>query len=313
MADSKPVVVQAEALPPFVEEKLGRTFTVRKLFEAADLDAMIAETAPETRGMAVDGAADAELIAAFPKLEIIAANSVGVDAIDLKAAEAGGIIVTNTPDVLNDCVADMAMALALATSRMLLECDQFVRAGRWPEDEKPLAWRVSGKRIGILGLGRIGKVIARRAAGFDMEIGYHGRNPQDGIEHRYYANLVELAADSDFLVVACPGGAETRHLVNAKVLGALGRDGILVNIARGSVVDQRALVTALKSRAIRAAGLDVFEDEPNVPPELFALDNVVLQPHQGSSTFETATAMGDLMIDNLVRHFDRRDVLTRVV
>lgn len=313
MADAKPDLVQAEPLPPFVAEKLETLFTVHKLFEADDRDAMIQATADATRGFAVDGAADAALIAAYPKLEIIAANSVGVDAIDLQAAAERNIIVTNTPDVLTGCVADMAIALWLAATRRLVECDRFVRDGTWTETKPPISWRAWGKRLGIIGLGKIGKAIAERAAAFGMTIAYHGRNRQDGVAYPYYDDPVALAADSDVLILACPGGQETRHLVNAKVLGALGGDGILVNVARGSVVDQSALVTALRGKAIRAAGLDVFEDEPNVPKELFALDNVVLQPHRGSSTVETATAMGDLMIENLVRHFDGLDVLTRVV
>ena len=312
MADAKPDIVQAEPLPPFVAEKLESLFTVHKLFEAPDRDAMIQATAETTRGMAVDGAADAALIAAYPKLEIIAANSVGVDAIDLAAAAERDIIVTNTPDVLTGCVADMAIALWLAATRRLVECDRFVRDGAWPKTKPPLSWRAWGKRLGIIGLGKIGKAIAERAAAFGMTIAYHGRNRQDDVPYAYYDDPVALAADSDVLILACPGGQETRHLVNAKVLGALGADGILVNVARGSVVDQPALVTALRGKAIRAAGLDVFEDEPNAPKELFALDNVVLQPHRGSSTLETATAMGDLLIENLVRHFDGLDVLTRV-
>ncbi len=264
------------------------------------------------RGLAVDGAADAGLIAAYPKLEIIACNSVGVDGIDLEAARARGVIVTNTPGVLTDCVADMAFALLLAATRRIAEGDRLVRAGDWPRRELGLGWRVTGKRLGIIGLGRIGRAIARRAAGFEMSVAYHARNRQDDVDYVYHADPASLAAESDVLALSCPGGDVTRHLVDGQVLAALGPDGILINVARGSVVDETALVAALANRSIRAAGLDVYQDEPNVPAELFALDNVVLAPHQASATVETRRAMGELLVENLVRHFAGKPVLTPV-
>ncbi len=312
MTETKPEIVQAEPLPPFVVEALASNFVLHSLVEAGDPTRLIAETAPTARGLAVDGAADAALIAAYPKLEIIACNSVGVDGIDLEAAKARGVIVTNTPGVLTDCVADMAFALLLAATRRIVEGDRLVRAGEWPLGEPGLGWRATGKRLGIIGLGRIGRTIARRAAGFEMSVAYHGRYRQDDIDLIYHADPISLAAESDILVLSCPGGDATRHLVDGRVLAALGPDGILVNVARGSVVDEAALVAALANRTIRAAGLDVFQDEPNVPAELFALENVVLAPHQASATVETRRAMGELLVENLVRHFAGEPVLTPV-
>ena len=312
MNEPKPEVVQAEPLPDFVVEQLRSHFTLHRLIDAPDRAQFIAETAAGVRGFAVDGAADAALIAAYPKLEIIACNSVGVDAIDLAAAKARGVIVTNTPGVLTDCVADMAMALLLAASRRIAAGDRLVRAGGWPSGEPALGWRLTGKRLGIVGLGRIGRAIARRAEGFEMSVAYHGRHRQADVDYAYHADPVSLAAWSDILALSCPGGAATRHLVDQAVLAALGPDGMLVNVARGSVVDEAALVGALSARSIRAAGLDVFTDEPNVPAALFGLDNVVLAPHQASATVETRRAMGDLLVENLVRHFAGQPPLTPV-
>lgn len=312
MTEPKPEIVQTEQLPPFVVEALARKFILHSLIETPDPARLIAETAPIVRGLAVDGVANAALIAAYPKLEIIACNSVGVDGIDLAAAKARGVIVTNTPEVLTDCVADMAFALLLAATRRIAEGDRLVRAGDWPRRKLGLGWRATGKRLGIIGLGRIGRAIARRAAGFGMSVAYHARNRRDDVDFVYHADPVSLAAESDILALSCPGGDATRHLVDGRVLAALGSDGILVNVARGSVVDETALVAALATGSIRAAALDVFTDEPNVPAELFALDNVVLASHQGSATVETRRAMGDLLVENLTRHFAGRPVLTPV-
>ncbi len=295
-------------------EPMEREFTVHKLWQAKDRPKLIAEVAGRMRAIQTTGThgADAELIAALPKLEIISCCGVGGDAVDLDAARKRGVIVTNTPDVLNECVADLAMGLAVATLRRISLGDRYVRAGGWLKSPLPLAEKVGGKTMGILGYGRIGKAIAKRAEAFGMRIVYHGRHEQAGVAHRYYASLTGMARDCDVLMVICPGGAATRHLVNAEVLKALGPEGTLINVARGSVVDEQALVKALAEGSLGAAGLDVFESEPRAPEALLAMDNVVLQPHVGSATHETRKAMGDLTVDNLRAHFAGKPVLTPV-
>jgi lactate dehydrogenase-like 2-hydroxyacid dehydrogenase len=293
---------------------MERDFTVHKLWQAKDPAALIAEVSSRVRGIQTGGGhgADAKLMDALPKLEIISCFGVGVDAVDLDAAKRRGVIVTNTPDVLNECVADLAMGLTLATLRRISLGDRFVRAGSWLKGALPLAQKVGGKTMGILGYGRIGKAIAKRAESFGMRIVYHGRKPQAGVAHKYYASLSEMARDCDVLLVICPGGAATYHIVNAEVLQALGPEGTLINVARGSVVDEQALVKALADGSLGAAGLDVFESEPKVPEALFGMDQVVLQPHVGSATHETRKAMGDLTVDNLRAHFSGKRVLTPV-
>ncbi len=293
---------------------MERDFSVHKLWQAKDRDALINQVGGRIRGIQTTGGhgADAKLIGALPKLEIISCFGVGVDAVDLDAAKQRGVIVTNTPDVLNDCVADLAMGLTVATLRRISLGDRYVRSGSWLKGAMPLAEKVGGKTMGILGYGRIGKAIAKRAEAFGMHITYHGRKPQAGVAHRYYASLVEMARDCDVLMVICPGGAATQHIVNAEVLAALGPEGTLINVARGSVVDEQALVKALANGSLGAAGLDVFEAEPKVPEALLAMDNVVLQPHVGSATNETRKAMGDLTVDNLRAYFSGKPVLTPV-
>jgi len=301
-------------LPPhFVE--LERDFALHRLPASADAQpAFLKPLADRLRLVQTTGTAgcSAAVIDALPKLEIIACVGVGVDAIDLARAKARGIKVTNTPDVLNDCVADLAIGLMIAVSRRLAVGDRYVRDGKWLKGGLPIASRVARKRLGILGLGKIGKAIAKRAAAFDMEISYHGRTRQADVPYRHYADLAEMAGDVDFLVVICPGGAATRNLVNDKVIRALGRKGILVNVARGSVVDEPALVKALQDGALGGAGLDVFAAEPKVPPELFAMENVVLEPHIGSATTETRLDMGNLAIANLRAHLAGKPLLTPV-
>jgi len=293
---------------------MEQDFTVHKLWQAKDRAALVAEVGGRIRGIQTTGGhgADAGLIAALPRLEIISCFGVGVDAVDLDAAKQRGVIVTNTPDVLNECVADLAMGLTLATLRRISLGDRYVRGGSWLKGALPLAEKVGGKTMGILGYGRIGKAIAKRAEAFGMRIVYHGRKPQAGVAHKYYASLTGMARDCDVLMVICPGGAATHHIVNAEVLKALGPEGTLINVARGSVVDEPALVSALADGSLGAAGLDVFESEPKVPEALFALDQVVLQPHVASATHGTRKAMGDLTVDNLRAHFSGRPVLTPV-
>ena len=296
-------------------EAMERDFAVHKLWQSKDKPALLAQVRDRIRGIQSFGVygVDAKLMDALPKLEIIANVGVGVDAIDLDAAKQRRVIVTNTPDVLNECVADLAMGLTVATLRRISLGDRYVRAGSWLKGALPLGHKVGGRTMGILGYGRIGKGIAKRAEAFGMRIVYHGRKPQPGVAHKYYPSLTEMARDCDVLMVICPGGAATHHIVNAEVLSALGPEGTLINVARGSVVDEQALVKALADGTLGAAGLDVFESEPKVPEALFAMDQVVLQPHVGSATHETRKAMGDLAVDNLCAHFSGKPVLTPVV
>jgi len=312
----KPELLMVSPIPPRVAEALKSDFVLHDYFRAADKPAMLKDVGGKVRGylsFASAGGADAALMDATPKVEIIANWGVGYDRVDAAAAKARGIIVTNTPDVLTACCADLAMALILAVARRVAEGDRYVRAGDWPKlGALRLGTRVNGSRLGIVGLGRIGKAAARRAEAFDMRIAYYGRNRQTGAPYDYYDDPVTLAENSDFLLLTCPGGAETHHLVNAEVLTAIGPEGFLVNIARGSVVDEAALLTALKEGRIAGAALDVFAKEPQVPAELMTMDNVVLQPHQSSATTATRRAMDDLVVENIRLHFAGRPVRTPV-
>ena len=296
-------------------ERLLQEFSALKLWEAADRDAALKAAAPRMRALAHFGHSrvDARLMDALPKLEIISNFGVGVDQIDLDAAKQRRIIVTNTPDVLNECVADCAMALVLNTLRKFPQSEAYLRSGYWPtRGPYPLTTSLGGKTLGILGLGRIGEAIAKRAQSFGMKIRYHNRNRKN-VPYAYDPDPVALAKNSDVLLAVTPGGAGTAKLVNARVLDALGPQGYLVNIARGSVVDEAVLLRYLQEKKIAGAGLDVFEHEPDVPPEFFALDNAVLYPHVASATVETRKAMGDLQVENLHLHFAGKQVLTRVV
>lgn len=296
-------------------ERLVQEFSAIKLFEAADRAAALKEAAPRVRGLAHTGHAkvDAALMDALPKLEIISNFGVGIDQIDLEAAKKRGIIVTNTAGALNECVADCAMALVLNTLRKLPQAEAYLRAGDWQaRGNYPLGTSIGDKTLGILGLGRIGEAIAKRAQAFGMKIRYHNRNKKD-VPYAYDVDAVSLARNADVLLVITPGGADTDKLVNAQVLDALGPQGYLVNVARGSVVDERVLLRYLQEKKIAGAGLDVFEQEPRVPPEFFTLDNAVLTPHVASGTHETRKAMGDLQIENLHLHFAGKPVKTPVV
>ena len=309
----KPEVVAVRPYMPEVMAALEQDFVLHRLWEAVDQQALLAE-ARGARGLATTGdmGADAALIDALPNLEIISCMGVGTDAIDIAHARTKGIAVTYTPDVLNDEVANMAVALLLAVTRQICVGDRYVRDGKWLEKPMALCRTVVARRCGILGLGRIGKAIAKRAETLGCEILYHGRHEQPDQPYRYYADLVAMARDSDFMIVITPGGAATQNLVTREVLDALGPEGVLVNVARGSVVDEPALVAALQEGRLGGAGLDVFAEEPKVPEALFAMDNVVLQPHQGSATVETRTAMCNLVVDNLRAHFAGRPLLTPV-
>ncbi|MEK1904555.1 MAG: 2-hydroxyacid dehydrogenase [Pseudomonas sp.] len=252
----------------------------------------------------------AALLECLPNLRAICSFGVGHDAIAVEVARQRGIAISTTPDVLNDCVADLAMGLVIDTARQLPAADRFVREGRWLAGHYPLTRKVSGKRLGIVGLGRIGKDIARRAEGFAMPVRYHNRRADPSSHYGYEADLQALARWADFLVLACPGGAATHHLIDAAVLEALGPQGILINISRGSVVDQSALVAALLAGTLGGAGLDVFEAEPRVPEALFSLPNVVLLPHVGSGTEETRLQMEELVLANLQAFIDNGELLT---
>lgn len=294
---------------------LQQEFTCRLLHEAKDRDAFLTQHAASVRGLATFGpmAVDGKLMDALPKLEIIANFGVGVDAINLGDAKSRGIIVTNTPDVLNEAVADTALALVLNTLRGFPQSERYLRAGHWAaKGPYPLTVDAGGKTLGILGLGRIGEAIARRALACGMKIRYHNRNRKD-VPYPYDPDAVTLAKNSHVLMVVTPGGPDTHNVVGARVLDALGAHGYLVNIARGSVVDEPVLLRYLQEKRIAGAGLDVFADEPNVPPEFFALENCVLFPHVGSATVETRKAMGDLQIENLRLHFAGKPARTRVV
>lgn len=296
-------------------QRMEQAFNLIKLWEHPDRAAALKAAAATVRALAHTGHArvDAALMDALPKLEIIANFGVGVDQIDLDAAKARGITVTNTANALNDCVADCAIALVLNTLRKFPQADKYLRAGRWKTDGTyQLTTALGGKTIGILGLGRIGEEIAARAQAFKMNIRYHNRNKKD-VPYAYDPDPVTLAKHSDVLVAITPGGPETDKLVNAAVLDALGPQGYLVNVARGSVVDEAVLLEYLQQKKIAGAGLDVYEDEPNVPPAFFQLDNVVLLPHMASATNETRTAMGNLQIENINLKLAGKPVKTPVV
>ena len=301
-------ILQLVPLRPEVQKELAARY---RLHGKADFD----KVAGIVRGCVTNGHSGPppEMIDRMPKLEIISSASVGYDGIPVEYARSKGIPVTNTPDVLNDDVADLAIALMIMTARNLVTTDRYVRSGRWPkEGEYPLAQKASGKRVGILGMGRIGKEIAKRATAMNNTVAYHSRKPVADVSYKHYPDLVELAKNSDFLIVIIPSTPQTQKIVNKAVVEALGPTGILVNVARGAVVDEDALVEALKSGKLGGAGLDVFINEPQVPEVLFGMDNVVLQPHVGSGTHETRRAMSQLVLDNLDAKFAGQPLLTEI-
>ncbi len=311
----KPDILISGGTTPRMIDRLSGVFTLHTSPGPDGLADLLQQVGPTVQGMMSNGhgGVAAPVMDAMPNLKIISGYGVGYDTIDVNAALQRGIIVSHTPGVLNDEVANTAIMLWLAVSRRVIGADAYVRAGRWPrEGFYPLTHSVQGKRVGILGLGRIGQAIADRLAVFDAEIVYHARSEKP-VEYRYYNDLTEMAQNCDVLICITPGGTGTHHIVNAQVMDALGPKGILINVARGSVVDEPAMVSALTEGRLGGAGLDVFEDEPNVPEALFAMDNVVLQPHVGSGTVETRQAMGDLTCDNLIRFFKDGKALTPVL
>jgi lactate dehydrogenase-like 2-hydroxyacid dehydrogenase len=310
----KPDLLLLCPLFPATMAQLDAAYTVHRYYQATDKDAFVAQLADRITAAATAGheGMSVALMKRFPKLKVISCFGVGVDGIDVVAARELGIAVTNTPDVLTECVADNAMALVLATMRRTVFNDRFVRAGKWLKGGAPLADKVSGSRMGIIGLGRIGKAIAQRAEAFGMTVAYHGRSKQSGVGYEYFAKPADLARNVKVLVLACPGGKETERIVDRQVIDALGADSYLVNVSRGSTVDEPALVEALENGRIAGAGLDVFVAEPKVPEALFNLDNVVLQPHVSSGTHWTRAAMGQLVVDNLAAFFAQKPLLTQV-
>lgn len=314
-AMTTPHILMPAPLADGVIAALDGHFVLHRLWEQDDPDRFVATIAPQVRGMAVStlaGTIDAAWIDRLPALEIIASFGVGYDNVDAGAAAARGVVVTNTPGVLDDEVADLTVGLLLATLRRIPQADRFVRDGRWTAGAFPLSPTLRGRRVGILGLGAIGKAVARRIEAFGVPVAYHGRTRQQGVDYPYYDTPVALADACDVIVVVVPGGSGTRHLVDGDVLAALGRDGVLVNVSRGSVVDERALVAALADGTIGGAGLDVFENEPAVPEALLTMPNVVLLPHIGSASRATRAAMGRLVVDNLVAWFDGEPARTPV-
>ncbi len=305
-------ILQTHKLLASCEEALAQRYTVHKLHEAPDPDALLAGIAGTVRGIA-GGNVGPALMDRLPRLEVIANFGVGYDTIDTAAARARNIRVTNTPNVLNDAVAEITIGLMIALARRIPQADQYVRQGKWPAGAYPLQVELNGKSVGILGLGRIGKEIALRAQAMKMRVAYHGRHRQLDEPFIYYSNLLDMARDVDWLVLIAPGGKATDKIVSREVLEALGPEGYLVNMARGTLVDEAALVELLVNGRLGGAALDVFEKEPQVPAELLVLDNVVLSPHQGSATSQTRNKMGALVVANLDAWFAGEPLISPVV
>ena len=316
MSGEKPDVLLVGYKKPVVVKALAPHVTLHALIDAPDREAFLQSIAGKVRAMAVTHTADKidpAFMQRFPKLEQISSFGVGYDHVDAEWAGKHGIVVTNTPDVLNEEVADTALGLLLCTVREFPQADRYVRAGKWPSAQYPLTKATLRNRtVGMVGMGRIGKAIARRIEAFGVPVVYHARNPQPGARYKYYPKLLDMARDVDTLMVIVPGGAATAKMINAEVLKALGTNGILVNMARGSVVDEAALIEALKSRTIYSAGLDVFANEPHVPRELLEMDHICLFPHLGSSTEVTRAAMDQLVADNLLAWAAGKPPLTPV-
>jgi len=302
---AKPGLLHTGPMMDLIEQGVAPAFEVHRLHQAPDREALLTRIAPSVRAICTGShtgvRTDAALMARFPNLKIIGNFGVGYDTIDIPLAANRGIIITNTPDVLTEEVADTTLGLLLATLREFYDAEKWLRDGRWPgEGDYRLTASLRDRSVGIAGFGRIGKAIARRIEAFGIPVSYFGRNPQAGVANRYYSDLVTMARDIDTLILVIPGGPATANLVDARVLEALGPRGILINMARGSVVDEAALIAALKARTILRAGLDVFVGEPNINPEFMQLDNVTLLPHVGSASNHTRGAMGQLVVDNLL-------------
>jgi lactate dehydrogenase-like 2-hydroxyacid dehydrogenase len=308
-------ILSIGAFPEATNAELANRFAVHRHFHPPAPEALAPDLRDRIRGIATEAnrGANRALIMALPKLEVISLFGVGTDSVDLAAARERGIPVTNTPGILTDEVADLAIGMMLASARQIVFADRYVRDGTWAsKGPLPLGRSVANKTLGVVGLGGIGRGIADRGAAFRMRVIYSGPRRKPDVPYDYVADLVELARRSDFLMVACKGGPETRHLISAAVIEALGPTGTLINVARGSVVDEEALIDALSDGRLGYAALDVFEREPDPAPALLRLPNVIVQPHQGSATLETRTAVGQLMIDNLSAHFAGKPLRTPV-
>ena len=300
-------------LPPIVTEQIEAMGEVHRLYEAEDKDAFLDKIGARIDIAIAAGGFPADAHAKLPNLKLISSYGVGYDGIDAPLANSHGVKVSNTPDVLSDAVAELTVGMMLAQTRRIVDADAYVRAGRWAKEGMfPLGAQLAGMKVGIFGLGRIGKEVAARLVPMKVEISYFGRSEQTDQPYRYFADLKEMAGHVDWLVSIAPGGAGTHHAINAEVMAALGPEGRLFNIGRGSVVDEAALVEGLKSGALGGAALDVFEDEPNPRPELLTMENVLLQPHNGSATHETRAAMGQLVVDNAKAMIEGRPLLTEV-
>jgi D-3-phosphoglycerate dehydrogenase len=310
-----PEILMMGPYPAWDLEDLESNYKVHRLWEATDRAAFLREVGGSIRAIATRGeiGASAELMKALPGLEIVSCFGVGTDAIDLSHAKASGIRVTNTPDVLTADVADIGVGLLLAVARQIPQADRYVRDRRWRNANMHLVTRVHGKKVGIVGMGRIGVEVAKRLVAFECSVAYFDINQRADLSYAFVPDLITLAEQSEFLIVTLAGGASTKGIINAEVLHALGRDGILINISRGSTVDETALLDALERNIIKGAGLDVFWNEPNIDERFLNLDNVVLQPHHASGTVETRQAMGKLVRDNLAAHFARQPLLTPVI
>ncbi len=311
----KPEILQIAPMLPSVEADLFEAYTVHRYWEADDRAALLQEVGPRIRAVATDGhyGIAPEILQVLSALELVASYGVGYDAIDTAACKARGVRVTNTPGVLNDAVAELALGLMLALCRRIPQADAHVRAGRWTSGTFGLTGELTGAQAGILGLGRIGKEIATRLQACRMRVSYHGRRHQPYEPYEYYPDLVEMARAVDWLIVVAPGSAGTRGIVSREVMEALGPGGALVNVSRGILIDEPAMVELLASGRLGGAALDVFAEEPRVPEALFAMPNVVLSPHQGSATGKTRAAMGRLVVANLAAHFAGDPLLTPVV
>jgi lactate dehydrogenase-like 2-hydroxyacid dehydrogenase len=316
MAAEKADVLLIGPPKPVIVDGLSAAFNLIKFPDPKDRDKFFTESAPRVRAMAVaatEERVDGPFMTRFPRLEIISSFGVGYDHVDASWAGAHGITVTNTPDVLTEEVADTALGLLLCTVRELPQAERYVRAGKWRQENYPLTKATLRDRtVGMVGMGRIGQAIARRLAAMEVPVVYHSRRPAAGVSYRHYPKLIDMARDVDVLMVITPGGAETKNLINAEVLSALGPDGILINMSRGSVVDEPALIKALQEKTIMSAGLDVFAREPEVPPELIAMDHVVLFPHLGSASVATRDRMDQLVVDNLLAWAAGKPPLTPV-
>lgn len=315
---TKPALLSTGPMMPLITDQIEAAFEVHWMHKAGNVNAMIAEVGPRIEAVCTGShtgvKTDAALIAKLPRLKIISNFGVGYDTIDVPAAVKRGVIISNTPDVLNEEVADTALGLLLSTVRELSKAEGYMRAGRWPkEGDYPLTpGSLRDRKIGMMGLGRIGRAITRRLEAFKLPISYYARRKQPDVSYPHYSDLLAMARDVDTLIAILPGGPATQNIINAEVLAALGPRGIFINMARGSIVDEAALIAALKSKTILAAGLDVFWNEPHVNPELLTLENATIVPHVGSASVFTRDQMGQLVVDNLMAYRERKPPKTPV-